>query len=312
MSFLAIPAVALAFFLAAAWGSAAVAYPTFSAMVRRWPAAARGTPVVAAVPVVVGAALALAAFLPGDPHLDHVLGCHCATSMPGWVHLCPLHPTTAPSVLGPAVAALVLLGPGRIRALIALIREPLGTGKGAEPTLVHLPRPMALLAGWLRPSLLVDRRLWDSLQTTHRQALLAHERAHLARRDPLVLAALRLLTSVAPGRASHRLLRRWLDHAELRADAAAASTVPPLTLAEALVSCARVTPTDANALRLGWTAGSLDRRVRALMELDPGTHEARPDAGLTDLGIVAAAVAAGLSCTPWLHHQVEHLLNLAL
>jgi len=205
VTFLAVPLIALALFLVAAWGSAAVTVPSFSAAVRRWPALARG---------------------------------------------------------------------------------------------------------WLRPSLLVDRRLWSSLQPAHRAAVLAHERAPLVRRDPLVLAALRLLTSVAPGRSARRLLRQWLDHAELRADAAAASTVPPLTLPEALVACARVAP--ANALHLGWTAGSLDRRIRALVDLGPQAHEARPDAGLADLGLVAVALAAGLASTPWLHHQVEHLLNLAL
>ena len=75
------------------------------------------------------------------------------------------------------------------------------------------------------------------------------------------------------------------------------------------MTCARVTA-NAGAIRLGWTAGSLDRRVRALVDLAPGSHEARPDAGLPDLGVVAAALAVGLACTPWLHHQVEHLLNL--
>ena len=107
-------------------------------------------------------------------------------------------------------------------------------------------------------------------------------------------------------------MRQWLHHAELRADAAATSTVPPLTLAEALVTCARGAPATGNAIRLGWTAGSVDRRVRALVDLGPGAHDARPDAGLADLGLIAIAVAAGLACTPWLHHQVEHLLNLAL
>jgi Zn-dependent protease with chaperone function len=312
MSFLAVPVIALAFFMVAAWGSAAVVYPAFSAVVRRWPAVARSALLVAAFPVVVGLALALAAFLPGDPHLDQLFGCHCDTSMPGWLHLCPLHPTTAPGVLGPAVAALVLLGPGRIRAMMALVRAPLGTGTGAEPTQVDLPQPIALLAGWLRPSLLVDRHLWASLEPAHREAVLAHERAHITRRDPLVLAALRLLTSVAPRAAARRLMRDWLDHAELRADAAAASSVSPLTLAEALVACARVTPTHKGLLRLAWTSGNLDRRVRALVDLAPGSHDARPDAGLADLGVVVVALLAGLACIPWLHHQVEHLLNLPL
>ena len=311
MSFLSLPAIGLAFFLVGAWATAAVAYPLFHTAADWRPVLARHALLVATVPVLVGGALALTAFLPGDPHLDHLLGCHCETSMPGWLHLCPLHPTTAPTVLVPTFAALWLLLPGRLRVLAKLAREPLGTGTGARPTLVDLPQPMAMLAGWLRPSLLVDRRLWSTLRPEHREALLAHERGHLARRDPLVLAALRLLTAVASPPLAHRLLRKWLDHAELRADEAAARHVDPLVVAEALLTCARVAPATP-AARLGWTAGRLQTRVQALVELTPTHRAPRPDAGLADLGVVMAAVALVLGSIPWLHHQIEHLLNLGM
>lgn len=310
MSFLALPAVALALFLAGSFASAALTYPLFNAAVGRRPGLARWSLLAAALPVLLGATLALAAFLPGDPHLDQLLGCHCATSMPGWLHLCPLHPPTEPLVLVPTALALAILLPGRLRALAALVREPVGTGKGAEPTEVDLPRPVAVLAGWLRPSLLVDRRLWRGLAPDHREAVLAHERAHLARRDPLVLAALRLLACAAPRPLAHGLLRQWLDHAEHRADAAASDAVDPLLLAEALVACARLG--SPARLQLGWTSGRLDSRVRALVDRRPGAQPPRPDARLVDLAAVLAAAGALAASIPWLHHQVEHLLNFAL
>jgi len=311
MSVLSVPAIGLAFFLVGAWLTAAVAFPLFHAATTRRPDLARHAVLVAALPVIAGIALALAAFLPGDPHLDHLLGCHCATSMPGWLHLCPMHPTTSPLVLGPTVLALVALLPGRLQALAALFREPLGTGTGATPTLVDLPQPTAVLAGWLRPSLLVDRHLWGTLRPAHRAALLAHERGHLARRDPMVLAVLRLLTSTAPSHAAQRLLRRWLDHAEHRADLAAARSIDPLVIAEALVACARAAPARP-AVRLGWTAGRLEARVHALVEGDRQPMAPRPDPSLADLGLGAVAVTLGLGNVPWLHHQIEHLLNLGL
>ena len=77
MSFLVVPAIGLAFFLAAAWTTSAVLYAVFNTMVARFPGLARVSLLIAAVPVGVGTALALAAFLPGDPHLDLLLGCHC-------------------------------------------------------------------------------------------------------------------------------------------------------------------------------------------------------------------------------------------
>lgn len=307
MSFLVVPAVALAFLLAGAWATSALTVPAFHALVARHPKAARHAPLVAALPAVVGGVLALAAFLPGDPHLDHLLGCHCATSMPGWLHLCPLHPTTAPIVVLPAVAVLLALVPGRVRALAALAREPLGTGRGAAPTLVDLPRPMAVLAGWWRPSLLVDRRLWHGLAPAHREAMLAHERAHLAHRDPLALAALRLLTTLAPRRLGDRLVRTWLDHAEHRADAVASVTVGPLVLAEALVACARLG--TSSPLALGWTAGRLDRRIEALLGTEPAAPP--PASWPIDGFALLGAATVLLARLPWLHHQVEHLLNHA-
>lgn len=310
MSFLVLPAVALALFLAGSWLACVGLYPLFNAAVAarmRW---ARWSLLLTTLPVLVGATLALAAVLPGDPHLGHLTTCHCATSMPGWLHLCPVHPTTDPSVLVPAAFALFLLLPGRLRPLARLFAEPLGTGRGTEPTVVDLPRPMALLAGWWRPSLLVDRRLWDGLGPRHRDAVLAHERAHLARRDPLVLAALRLTTSLAPRALRERLLRQWLDHAEHSADAGASGAVDPIVLAEALVACARHGTTP--RLQLGWTSGRLEHRVRALLALGPDCRAPRPDVRVSDF-LVVSLVAVGLASTvPWLHHQVEHLLNLPL
>jgi len=311
MSLLTVPAIGLAFFLVGAWVTAAVAYPGFHAAVARRPGLARHTLLVAALPVIVGTTLALTAFLPGDPHLDHLLGCHCATSMPGWMHLCPQHPTTAPVLLVPTLGAILMLLPGRLQALAFLFREPLGTGTGATPTLVDLPHPTAVLAGWLRPSLLIDRRLWTTLQPEHRDALLAHERGHLARRDPLVLTVLRVLTAVAPSARARPLLRQWLDHAERSADQAATRHVDPLVVAEALVACARLTPSRPSG-RLGWTAGQLESRVHALVDGAPDTRVPRPDASIADLAAALLLLAVGLVSAPWLHHHVEHVLNLGL
>ncbi len=311
MSALALPVIACALFLATAWCSAALLFPAWNTAVARRPSLARRTLLVAALPALAGVAVALAAFVPGDPHLGALLGCHCATSMPGWIHLCPAHPTTAPGVLLPSLATLLLLGPGRLGALARLAREPLGAGTGATPTVVDLPRPVALLVGWLRPSLVVDRGLWRALEPAHRAAVVAHEQAHLHRRDPLVLAALRGLGSLGPARAGHTLAGHWLRHAEREADAGAAHALDnPLVVAEALLRCARLgARTDAAVL--GWTGG-LEGRVEALVDRDGDIHPARSKPGASDLAALAVVAAAALLSVPWLHHHLEHLLNLSL
>ena len=65
-------------------------------------------------------------------------------------------------------------------------------------------------------------------------------------------------------------------------------------------------------LAAAWTGGQLQDRVQALVQ-QPRLHEpARPDLGIVDVVVVCAIVVLAALATPWIHHQVEHLLNLSL
>jgi Zn-dependent protease with chaperone function len=309
---LSLPLFVLALSLAVAWIVAAVLFPLWSEWVAVSPRLARWSVWVAVLPVVVGAILALSSVIPGDPHLNQFFSCHCATSMPGWLHLCPLHPSRAAGLMLPSLAVLAVLLPGRWRSLGAVISQPLGHGGGAEPTVVDLPEPTAVLHGWLRPSLVVDRGLWESLSSTHRDALAAHERGHLRRRDPLTLMLLRGVVCVGPPSAGHGLIRGWLDHAEFSADAIAADELgDPVLVAEALLRCAQVGVNTRQA-SLSWTGGRLEQRIQALLDGRGEGPDSRPDVGVTDLLGVFGLGMAALYVSPWLHHQVEHFLNLSL
>lgn len=232
--------------------------------------------------------------------------------MPTWLHLCPVHPDEAAALVAPSVVVLALLLPGRLRALRLLWVEPLGRGGGDAPHLVDLGTPAAVLHGWLRPTLVVDRGLWRALAPAERQALLAHERGHLARHDPLVRMVLRGLWTLAPAPLAQGAVRAWLDHAERAADAEAGRIVgDPTLVAAAILRCARLGAAGPD-LALGWSGGSLADRVHALLEGPAPRSPARPDAGPADLLALALALLLGLSASPWLHHQVEHLLNLSL
>lgn len=301
-----------ALFLGVAWASAAVLLPAWSRAAAALPALARGALVAAALPWLVGLSVALAALLPGDPHLGQVLGCHCLDSKPAWVHLCPVHPEEAALLAVPSAVLLALLLPGRLRAVAELAREPVGRGGGGEPRVLGLGVPMALLHGWLRPTLVVDRRLWDALSADERSAVLAHERGHLRRRDPALRMVLRALLVIAPRSAAAQAARTWLDHAELRADAEAARLLAdPTLVARALVRCARL-GAQSPEMAVAWTGGRLDRRVHALVASRALSAPARPDVGPADLAVLAGLAALALLATPWVHHQVEHLLNLPL
>ncbi len=308
---LALPVVVAAMFLGTAWALSTVVLRGWILVGRRHAELVRTAVLVAALPWLAGVAIALGALLPGDPHTGQVLACHCLESMPSWLHLCPVHPERAVVLALPAAAVLSLLLPGRVRALGRLLTEPLGRGGGQAPQLVDLDAPLALLHGWLRPTLVVDRGLWAVLAEDERSAVLAHERGHLRRRDPQVLMALRLLLVVAPPALARRVVRAWLDRAELRADAEAARvTGDPSGVAAALLRCARL-GASAPRLSMSWTGGALERRVEALLASEAPARPERPDLGVADAVVLVALSAAGLLATPWIHHQIEHLLNLS-
>lgn len=306
---MALLVVIAALSLAAAWLAAAILLPLWGQLLAVSPRFARWTPLACAIPLLVGGLLAVATLLPGDPHLEQALGCHCATSMPGWLHLCPMHPHHAAALLPAAGVLLALLLPGRLRQLIALRREPLGDG--GDPVVTGLSQPTALVVGWLRPTVVIDQQLWEGLTPAERAAVLAHEQGHLARRDPLLLMAQRLMASVGPQAAGRSALRGWLRHAERQADAAAARAVgDPLVVAEALLRCARLGRAATPAL--SWHGGQVEARVHALLSGDPTGARTLPDVRVWDLVLLAVLCLAGLAALPWLHHQIEHLLNLSL
>lgn len=105
--------------------------------------------------------------------------------------------------------------------------------------IVHgLPNP-AFTAGLLVPKIYVAEGLGTRLTEAELAAVLAHEKAHVARRDPLRLSVLRALACTLfwiP--ALRRLADDVSDQVELLADDAAAGE-QPLVLASAIVNVAR-------------------------------------------------------------------------
>lgn len=104
-----------------------------------------------------------------------------------------------------------------------VLRGSVGVAVGSA--VVHLiedDRPLAFCQGLLRPRIYVSSGTFSTLAPAEIEALLAHERHHAQRRDPLRLAVARVLGGalfflpVLP-----RLLERYADEAELAADEAA-------------------------------------------------------------------------------------------
>lgn len=142
-------------------------------------------------------------------------------------------------------------------------------------SIAGLPAP-AFTVGWLRPRIFVAQEIEEVLGPDELTAVLAHEGAHAARRDPLRLSLLRFLSCTffwIP--ALRRLADDCADEAEILADDHA-SHDRPLALASALLSLATWRDLPAvRGSRVGFNARDLlERRVRRLagQEVGPRTN----------------------------------------
>ena len=124
------------------------------------------------------------------------------------------------------------------RGLRAALRR--ATPLDGDPTVkvISDSRPQAFCAGYLRPEVYVSQRTVEILTEPELGAVLAHERHHRRVRDPLRLAAGRILGEALLLPGLRRLCERYADLAELSADRAAvrASNGRSAPLASALLA----------------------------------------------------------------------------
>jgi Zn-dependent protease with chaperone function len=268
-----------------------------------WPALAwipaRRVPVALTAVVAAGAALAAAAVVP-----VHGASCHCLMDAPAVlpVALVALLPLLAPPAL--ALARLIRSA----RATRAILRSCVPSDATAALLLTEIPIRNAFAVGARGGRVVADRAWWGGLEDWERRAILAHERAHLRRRDPAVLTLLSLAASLLPSRVASPLVDRWRLRAEQCADAAAAAEVgDSAAIAELLVRQHR--PRDARPIAHPALAGacSLEHRVEALLHGSGEVDDAAPGLAPSLAAIAAAAVAAGLAA-PAVHDVAETVI----
>ncbi|WP_095981149.1 M56 family metallopeptidase [Melittangium boletus] len=264
--------------------------------------------VAAAIAPPLAAALGLAA----DHCLSH--GHH--------VHLCFVHSTHVRPLLaavGAFALAVFLFRAGavvlrlmRMRARLSAL-ESLGTSRPGLFSIVAVPGAPRLChaVGLVRRRILLSASLEESLTPAELRSALAHEEAHLRRRDPL----LGLLLGVAGLFAAPFLARTcttvYQTAAEEACDAEAAAAVGDGGLvAGALVKVAALQRklSHVTGVEPAFGALALERRVRLLLD-----EEARASSAHALRVAGAVALAAGLfvlAHTTFLHHAVETALHL--
>ncbi|HYW31607.1 MAG TPA: M56 family metallopeptidase [Gemmatimonas sp.] len=203
------------------------------------------------------------------------------------------------------------------------VAQRVGVPPGLLRIVDGLPNP-AFTAGWLRPRIYVARELADVVSPDELGAVLAHEHAHVIRRDPARLSILRFVGCALfwlP--ALRRLAADVADDAEIAADDAAVHG-RPLVLASAILSLAGWRVLGATtAAALAAVSGPraavagfqrdalLDRRIRRLAGEAPavvshvtGRSLAAALAGLALVWTSGLAVAHPLP-NPTAHHVVH-------
>lgn len=300
----------------------ALAWPRLRPYLQRLdPAArARALSLLCAAPLGVGLLHAALCALPGAFGGALAAAGHCAMhAHEGHAHLCAVHPPVgAGPPLGWGLIALLLLvvvGPGARRALTAvrarrMLRQLLRAARfrpdlGAHE--VDSARPLALATG-IGDGVLLSTSLTTQLAPPMLEAVLAHERAHVARRDP----RRRLLAALLAGFQWPWLRRRLLADLALATEQAcderaARAVGDRLRVAQAIVAVERLCggSPPLGAAATGFLGGDLGARVEALLAPALSPPPRALEGGLVAATALAAAVSANA-----VHHATEHLLSL--
>lgn len=156
--------------------------------------------------------------------------------------------------------------------------------------------PIAFTAGLLRPSIYLSRGLFFSLGREEQEAVLAHELAHVQRRDPLRCLGVQLGAGALGERVSRVWAPRYRALRELSADHCAIGEAgDPRPLIRALERVSPWVPEDACGMTQGELAGLV-----VLRAADRGV--ARRDvtaAVVAVLGLLALALVALIGLTDW-------------
>ena len=298
-------------------GLALVLWLTQKSISRLAPAAQARVYLLATVlPLVAGAAILTAALAPSFGWIaDH---CAAVASSHTHPHICAEHNSEVwPAMSVVALALLLAVRFGwvishRVRALVLghCARRALNQAsvlhEDAETRILPSDTPQAFVLGLVRPTLYLTRGLIAGAERRHLDAVVAHEWAHVTRRDPLR----RFVGGIAlafhlPG-VARRLEGTLVRAQEMAADEAAADVVGSREgIASALVALAKAkshVPPSAHA----FSGSDVRARVLQLMDTENRRDWPRAPTLLVAFSVAMAMLAAGAD---GVHHGVEHLLD---
>lgn len=247
---------------------------------------------------------------------------HCGAH-PHHLHLCLVHGGTwaqttwavvAIGALGAVTGARIASTAGRrVRAAGALrklrrVAEPIG--ERGETLLVPSSLPFAFTGGVMRPRIYVSTVLWEHLSPREREAVLAHERAHVRRGDVWKRLLLELAGHLGDPFFTSRLRARWHAATEKICDGEAAGKLAdPVPVAQALVRSARLgLARPAGAFSFSSHDAGIRERVEELLAGRPSQKVYFRPTVLGCAAVVMLLAAAIVFFHP-LHHLLESILG---
>jgi Zn-dependent protease with chaperone function len=293
------------------------------AVVRRasaWPAARRADAafLLGIAPALVAVAVSTATAMPSLMTRLGLAADHCG-GHDHHVHVCMQHVGHLPTWLvafGAAASLLFVARAARLavttwgarRRFAALerlsVRE--STPEGCVAFRVPGSPRLCLATGVLRPRIFYSASLAEHLSAQELAAALAHEAAHLRRRDPVALAVLDLAALISPPPHVRSAREAFRAAAEQACDVVAAAEHGGASVARALVSAARLQWAMSGGL--AFAEHGLAERVAALLKPRPDAPApARTVAAFCGCAVAVAVVVTvgGLD----VHHAVETLLS---
>jgi Zn-dependent protease with chaperone function len=195
----------------------------------------------------------------------------------------------------------------RVVARLRSLSEPIGR----RAYLVPIDERFAFTAGLLSSTVFFSRAAWEVLRPEQREAILAHELAHIDHDDIRCRAALGCAASFGVPLLVRSALRLWERSTERICDREAALAVDrPSTVASAMLALIRPAPLRlAPEGSLHAAASDLPERIEAVLREEP-SGERLSQLLVLALGAASAsfAIACGAFVTP-IHHALETILG---
>ncbi|GAA1360809.1 M56 family metallopeptidase [Streptomyces beijiangensis] len=190
-------------------------------------------------------------------------------------------------------------------------RRLMGRPKAGDLSVLRDGRPDAYALPGRPGRIVVTTGMLQALEPVEREALFAHERAHLSGRHHLFLACAELAALCHPTLRSLRpsigyALERWAD--ESAADAVGDRSVAARAIGRAALA-ARSAPSPRPSAALAAAAGPVPRRVAALLDRRPAAARSRGRTvrgfAVVLLACLALSAGAAVEAGTDLHRSVE-------